>query len=159
MGRKASSVDVRFWSHVERTSECWEWVGASANRGTKGRNYGVFWLGGKLEVSHRVSWVMERGPIPPGMLVCHRCDNPPCVRPDHLFLGTPTDNMQDMIAKGRAAWRSPAPSLVRFWGELFSGGMPVEVIAKRQAVSATTVRRALADRVIAESMRRTAVAS
>lgn len=55
----------------------------------------------KLLATHRVSWEHHNGPIPEGMKLCHRCDNPPCINPDHLFLGTQADNMRDMIAKGR----------------------------------------------------------
>jgi len=57
-----------------------------------------------IKGTHRVSWELHYGPIPKGMSVLHKCDNPPCVRPDHLFLGTQQDNLQDMRNKGRHRW-------------------------------------------------------
>lgn len=63
--------------------------------------YTTFFIDGKTRNAHRASWMLQRGPIPDGMFVCHRCDNPPCVNIEHLFLGTPLDNMQDKIEKGR----------------------------------------------------------
>lgn len=86
----------RFWAHVDKSGGCWVWLGTR-----HGKGYGHVKSGGVVRKAHRVSWEMVHGPIPDGLLVCHRCDNPPCVRPDHLFLGTARDNTQDSISKGR----------------------------------------------------------
>lgn len=75
---------------------CWVWIGAKANTG-----YGYITHKGKILNSHRLSWKVNIGEIPPGMSVLHKCDNRICVRPDHLFLGTITDNMADKTKKGR----------------------------------------------------------
>lgn len=98
----------RFWEKVKKTPSCWLWTGAHKD----GRwPYGV--LGGGAsrvpKLAHRVSWELHHGPIPDGMNVLHKCDNPPCVRPDHLFLGTLSDNTQDMVAKGRAKFFGGKP--------------------------------------------------
>ncbi len=92
-------IDERFWAKVHiDSSACWEWT---AGRVTDG--YGCFWVDGRNIRANRMSWQMFYGEIPPGIFVLHRCDNPACVRPDHLFLGTNADNMRDCAQKGRIA--------------------------------------------------------
>ena len=88
----------RFWSKVKKTAACWEWVGCRNKTG-----YGLFRLEGRSRLAHRVSWLLNGGLIPGRLFVCHRCDNPACVRPSHLFLGSQSDNMGDAKRKGRMA--------------------------------------------------------
>jgi len=78
---------------------CIEWT-----KSRKKNGYGLIFIGGKKKFAHRHYYELKHGPIPPGMFVCHKCDNPACYNVDHLFLGTPQDNMDDMKKKGRAAW-------------------------------------------------------
>jgi hypothetical protein len=88
----------RFWAKVQKGDGCWLWTGA---RNAKG--YGVLQMGdaqeSRTELAHRVAWSLEHGPIPKGVKILHRCDNPPCVR--HLFSGSQADNMHDSAEKGR----------------------------------------------------------
>jgi hypothetical protein len=88
----------RFWQKVEKTETCWNWTGCKHEKG-----YGLFSVKNRNRRAHRVSYEMHCGKIPDGMQVLHDCDNPSCVRPDHLFLGTNADNMADKCAKGREA--------------------------------------------------------
>lgn len=97
----------RFWANVDRSGgpdACWPWVRAvsSAN------GYGVVRVAGKIQRAHRIAWELaNERPIPDGLLVCHRCDNRPCCNPAHLFVGTQSDNIRDMFAKGRDRQRHP----------------------------------------------------
>jgi hypothetical protein len=89
----------RFISKVQfaEGDACWTWKGAPGGFG-----YGGFWLGTRTIGAHRASWLFSRGALP-RLLVLHKCDNPACVRPDHLFIGTQGDNVRDCAAKGRIA--------------------------------------------------------
>ena len=93
----------RFWKRVNRRqpTDCWPWIGC-----TNGLGYGRVKLGARctpVVYTHRVAWELSFGAIPEGKQVLHRCDNPPCCNPGHLFVGTQLDNMHDAIAKGRNA--------------------------------------------------------
>ena len=91
-------TEDRFWSKADRLTEgCWSW---RASRDQYG--YGRFNIDQVIHKAHRVAWEKAYGPIPVGKCVCHRCDNPSCVRPDHLFLASQAENIVDCNAKGRA---------------------------------------------------------
>ena len=91
-------LEDRFWSKVDKSGDCWIWT---ANRNAKG--YGFFKIGSVNSLAHRVSYDLCVGEIPDGMLCLHRCDNPPCVNPKHLWIGSNQQNMDDMKRKGRQA--------------------------------------------------------
>lgn len=96
--RKYTTIANSFWTHCLKKgpNECWGWKAALHKGG-----YGLFGYNGKMHLAHRASWEIHFGPIPKGMFVLHKCDNPICTNPNHLFLGTQLDNMRDMFAKGR----------------------------------------------------------
>lgn len=96
-----------FWSLVNKDRRgCWKWLGYCAASG-----HGIARLNGKATKAHRVAWELLRGTIPPGIFVCHKCDNPSCVRPSHLFLGSAKDNNRDRHSKGRSRGLFPSGKL------------------------------------------------
>lgn len=149
-----TDVETRFWSKVNKTSGCWEWTGKQWNKTW----YGVFWLNGRNHGAHRIAYELSVGPIPPGLCVLHICDNPLCVRPDHLRLGTHAENRADCVAKGRQAkgatyWAISQPEKLargeRHWGAKLTEeqvrdirartDMSGAAIAREYGISRTTV--------------------
>lgn len=98
--RNLSEAD-RFWAKVTKGATCWEHSGAPNVKG-----YVSVRVNKKLWLAHRYAWTITFGPIPDGLCVLHSCDNPPCCRPDHLFLGTKATNNADMMVKGRHGWKT-----------------------------------------------------
>jgi len=151
--RKENEMDKaiidRFWSKVNKDTDsgCWEWTAYDHPSG-----YGNFFIGSKAHKAHRISWEIHNGKIPTedsyhGVCVLHKCDNPKCVNPAHLFLGTHADNMQDMISKGRRDYygeKNPRARLtaeqvriIRYWWSL--GNMQIKQMAKYFGVGRTTI--------------------
>lgn len=98
-GRQPRPLAERFWEKVDirGEDECWPWM-ASTKQGGYGK---IVSDDGRFLLAHRVAYELTIGPIPVGLVLCHRCDNPGCVNPSHMFLGTQADNLQDMRTKGR----------------------------------------------------------
>lgn len=142
--RRQNSTD-RFFSHVSRSDGCWEWTGAKSNA------YGrLMWnfndgRGAHIELAHRVSWLIHFGPIPNGLYVCHHCDNPPCIRPDHLFLGTNAENLDDMAKKGRST-----QGVRNSWAKLTD--QSVIAMRERYATSRTTIAKLAKDYGVTQSV-------
>ena len=96
--RTKNPID-RFYKHVQKTDGCHIWIGAKG--GDIHHQYGKFRINNKTVSAHKFIWEQKRGLVPDGKFVCHKCDNCLCVRLSHLFVGSPLDNVRDMIAKGR----------------------------------------------------------
>ena len=136
----------RFWNKVNKTDSCWWWTGAKSE-------YGKFWHHGKCVSAHRFSYELMRGPVPDGAMVLHHCDNPLCVNPDHLFLGTALANIEDMIQKDRQGYtgqrgqKNPKarlhPYQVRDIRAKFAQGYSRTRLAAQYQVNWTTIDRIL----------------
>ncbi len=136
-----TDIKTAFWSQVVKHDGdgCWEWTGNKS----RSFGYGSFAYAGTTKAAHRVSWEMHNGPIQVNseirILVCHKCDNPPCVRPDHLFLGTDADNNKDNMLKGRCRPRVGSSQ----WKTRHT---EAEVIEMRRLFSEGVSKRSIADR-------------
>lgn len=131
----------RFWAKVQRAGgdDCWEWTAAVASSG-----YGCIGIMGKSQSAHRVSYELNIGPISASLFVLHKCDNRRCVRPDHLFMGSHSVNMQDAVAKGRL---SPGGQYSKLTAEKvatmrheYRAGVGTLALARKYQVSEATVR-------------------
>lgn len=142
-------VAERFWPKVQKGEDCWRWLGSTTLKG-----YGSFWDGQRLRPAHAVAYELMVGPIPLGLDCCHSCDNPPCVRPDHLFLGTRRENLQDMSRKGRST-RGEKDAMAKLStgqveairaryaaGGVYQREIAAEYGVSRSLISAILVRRA-----------------
>jgi HNH endonuclease len=99
MSNRYLNIIERLYQKILKTDNCWLWTGCKNVDG-----YGILRLNNKTLLSHRVSYDYHKGAIPKGLFVCHKCDNPSCVNPSHLFLGSSKDNKQDSIRKNRAVF-------------------------------------------------------
>lgn len=131
----------RFWKFIKKTKNgCWNYAG------NKNNGYGSFWHNGRNIGAHRFSWQLHYGEIPKGLMVCHHCDNPSCVRPDHLFIGTSKDNMLDASRKGRVLrnqqhgeWKISDEAVARI--RKLRGKIMQKDLAKRYGVSRIWIGR------------------
>lgn len=96
-------LDEAFWSKTKRVGECLEWTGNRQTPNRYGGGYGTILRFGRTVYAHRRAYELSHGPIPAGLEVLHTCDNPPCIEPAHLRVGTHADNMRDAAAKGRTS--------------------------------------------------------
>ena len=129
--------EERFLNKVEKSDECWTWTGSRTRDG-----YGAFFDNGKFVAAHRWSYLNFNGPISEHMYVCHKCDNPPCVNPAHLFLGTPHDNYMDAVRKGRQKeWYKLNPEQVEEIKFLIRLGASQKRIAEMYDLNINSVRK------------------
>lgn len=144
---RASQHD-KFWRYVDKRGpgECWEWTRSTATN----NGYGRFWIAGRHAIASRYAYEMEHGPIPEGLEVCHKCDNPKCVNPAHLFLGTHSENLRDAEHK-RRLWHARGSkhplaklteSQVRAIRKTYrAGGVTQSSLARKYGVSQTSIGR------------------
>lgn len=138
------TVEERFMSKVQKTEQCWLWIGKKAKGG-----YGSFSANGKSYIAHRFYYSLINGHIPDDIKACHKCDNPPCVNPDHIFLGTQSENLQDAVQKGRRRTRGEdngfskltTQQVIEIRRSYSSGSMIKAEIARKFNTSKTNVTR------------------
>ncbi|MCI0528030.1 MAG: HNH endonuclease [Nitrospira sp.] len=140
-GQGMIPLSKRFWERVNKNDACWIWEGSVDKNG-----YGQIWINSKKrnDRAHRVSFELNIGVIPDGMFVLHKCDNPPCVNPDHLFLGTVQDNVDDMIGKHRQRYRGGITKLTSnqvLMARKLSGHISHRSISRMFGVSHDTIDR------------------
>lgn len=136
----------RFWSKVDKSGECWLWVGKLHRANAWG--YGRIHMAGKSYKVHRLSYLLAHGDLPEDKCVCHTCDNPRCVRPDHLFLGTHADNVRDRNHKGRQVVGEGITTShltadqVRYIREAYASGCKLQIeLARELRVDRRTIGR------------------
>lgn len=141
----AVPISERFWRYVRKTDGCWLWLGT-----TDADGYGLSWVDGKNVRAHRLSYEMAYGPIMDDRRVLHACDTPPCVRPEHLSLGTNADNVADMMAKGRQrvgeqVWKAKltADAVLAIRARYAAGGVSHLALAAEYGVAEGTVQKVL----------------
>jgi hypothetical protein len=138
--RSRPGREARFWQKVDKSAGCWLWTGNKLPSG-----YGTFRMRpGSMYYAHRLSWAIHYGPIPIGVYVCHKCDNPSCVRPEHLFLGSNSDNIRDSIRKGRfpVGERCARSKLsLDDVAAIRASGEPGAALASRYRVTTATISR------------------
>lgn len=133
--KSTNGVRIRFWNNVVKTESCWLWIGYKNDKG-----YGVASkYGSELILAHRFSFEMTGAVIPDGMSVCHNCDVRNCVNPDHLFLGTHQENMDDMNVKGRHGSRKLTDEDVNTIRHECMNGATQTSIAKRYGVTQSII--------------------
>lgn len=128
------SDKCRFFSHVEVTAQCWFWTSAKNIRGYGQTNYKEY----KKIGAHRLSYILFIGPIEDDKFVCHSCDNPSCVRPSHLWLGTTQDNKEDQIKKGRSGIKLTKADVIQI-RKLYDQGVGSQKIAYMFSVTCGTI--------------------